>query len=71
MTDGRREKDNKGITVKKNSDFSEWYSEIVQKAELGDLRYNIKGFLESSRRKIVFQINLCKICNFINLLDVF
>ena len=41
----QREKDNKGITAKKDKDFSEWYSEIVQKAELGDLRYNIKGFL--------------------------
>ena len=38
-------KDKKGITVKKNENFSEWYSQIVQKAELGDLRYNIKGFL--------------------------
>ncbi len=37
--------DKKGITVKKNENFSKWYSEIVQKAELGDLRYNIKGFL--------------------------
>ncbi|MAH07026.1 proline--tRNA ligase [Candidatus Pacearchaeota archaeon] len=37
-------KDNKGISVNKD-DFSEWYSQIVQKAELGDLRYNVKGFL--------------------------
>jgi len=29
----------------KKKDFSKWYSEIVQKAELGDLRYNVKGFL--------------------------
>ncbi len=34
-----------GITVKKKDDFSEWYSQLVQKAELGDLRYNVKGFL--------------------------
>ncbi|MDD5012235.1 MAG: proline--tRNA ligase [Candidatus Nanoarchaeia archaeon] len=34
-----------GITVKKNDDFSEWFSQIIQKAELADLRYNIKGFL--------------------------
>ena len=39
------EKDNKGITVKKNEDFSEWYTQVVQKAELADLRYHIKGFL--------------------------
>ena len=37
--------DEKGLTVKKNENFSEWYSQIVQKAELGDLRYNVKGFL--------------------------
>ena len=38
-------KDEKGITVKKNENFSEWYTEIVQKAELCDLRYNVKGFV--------------------------
>jgi prolyl-tRNA synthetase len=35
----------KGISVKKNENFSEWYSEVVQKCELADLRYNVKGFL--------------------------
>lgn len=35
----------KGITVKKSDDFSEWYSQLVQKAELADLRYNVKGFV--------------------------
>ncbi len=39
------EQDAKGITVKKNDNFSEWFTEIVQKAELADLRYNVKGFL--------------------------
>jgi prolyl-tRNA synthetase len=29
----------------KNKDFSEWYTNIVQKAELADLRYNVKGFI--------------------------
>ncbi len=38
-------KGSKGISVGKNENFSEWYSEIVQKAELADLRYNVKGFL--------------------------
>ncbi|MFH1456230.1 MAG: proline--tRNA ligase [archaeon] len=33
-----------GITVKKSDDFSEWYTQLVQKAELADIRYNIKGF---------------------------
>lgn len=35
----------KGITIKKSEDFSEWYTQIIQKAELADIRYNIKGFL--------------------------
>ena len=34
-----------GITVKKSENFSEWYSQVVQKAELADLRYYVKGFL--------------------------
>ena len=38
-------KDKKGITAEKDENFSEWYSQIVKKAELGDLRYNVKGFL--------------------------
>lgn len=35
----------KGISVKKNESFSEWYTEIVQKCELADIRYNVKGFV--------------------------
>jgi len=34
-----------GITVKKDENFSEWFTQIIQKCELADLRYNIKGFL--------------------------
>ncbi|UCD04220.1 MAG: proline--tRNA ligase [Candidatus Woesearchaeota archaeon] len=30
---------------KKGDNFSEWYSEIIKKAELADLRYNVQGFL--------------------------
>lgn len=40
-----KKKDKKGITFSKVKEFSEWFSEIVRKAELGDLRYNVKGFL--------------------------
>jgi prolyl-tRNA synthetase len=29
----------------KKHGFSDWYTNIVQKAELGDLRYNVKGFI--------------------------
>jgi prolyl-tRNA synthetase len=38
-------KSEEGLTVKKGENFSEWYTQIIQKAELADLRYNIKGFL--------------------------
>ncbi len=31
--------------IKKNANFSEWFSEIIDKAELADLRYNVKGFV--------------------------
>ncbi len=34
-----------GITVKKEENFSEWYTQVVQKSELADIRYNVKGFL--------------------------
>ncbi len=34
-----------GITVKKDVDFSEWFTQLIQKAELADVRYNIKGFV--------------------------
>jgi len=33
------------FSIDKNKDFSNWYTDIVQKAELADLRYNVKGFL--------------------------
>ncbi|MBT4165425.1 proline--tRNA ligase [archaeon] len=33
------------FNIDKDENFSEWYTDIVQKAELGDLRYNVKGFL--------------------------
>src|SRR3989338_2556889 len=34
-----------GITVKKSADFSEWFTQLTQKAGLSDLRYNVKGFV--------------------------
>lgn len=45
---GKREqivRDVKGLVATKTGNFSEWYSDLIQKAELADLRYNIKGFL--------------------------
>src|SRR3989344_6279411 len=40
----KKEEDSKGITVGKEKDFSEWYTQIVQKAELADYA-PIKGFM--------------------------
>jgi len=34
-----------GITVSKEENFSAWYSEILYKADLADIRYNVKGFV--------------------------
>jgi prolyl-tRNA synthetase len=36
---------NEGITVKKSENFSEWYSQIIDKAEIVDMRLDIKGFM--------------------------
>ncbi len=33
-----------GITAKKEEDFSEWFTQLLQKAELADVRYKLKGF---------------------------
>jgi prolyl-tRNA synthetase len=34
-----------GVTVKKSKNFSEWYTQVLKKAELADIRFNVKGFL--------------------------
>ncbi len=31
--------------IDKQASFSEWYTEIIARAELADIRYNVKGFL--------------------------
>ena len=42
----KKNKQNKeGLNAKKDENFSEWYTDIIKKTELADLRYNIKGFL--------------------------
>lgn len=33
------------FNIDKNNNFSEWYSEIINTAEIADLRYNVKGFV--------------------------
>ncbi len=35
----------KGITVNKSKNFSEWYSQVLDKAEVVDIRNNLKGFI--------------------------
>src|SRR3989338_8199751 len=45
MKEKERKDNGKGISVKKKDNFSEWYTQIVQKCELCDLRYNVKGFV--------------------------
>ncbi len=40
----KEEKGSKGVTVKKDKDLSEWYTEVVQKAEMADYA-PVKGFM--------------------------
>ena len=40
----RSDKDALGLTVKKSGDFSEWYTQVVLKAELADYASG-KGFI--------------------------
>jgi len=37
-------KSEEGLTVKKQEDFSEWFTQVLEKAELVDLRLDMKGF---------------------------
>jgi prolyl-tRNA synthetase len=39
------EKSQEGITAKKQENFSEWYTQVIEKTELADIRYNVKGFI--------------------------
>ncbi|MAG47201.1 proline--tRNA ligase [archaeon] len=38
-------KEKKGITVKKDENFSEWYTQVVERAKLADIRFGIQGFI--------------------------
>ncbi|PIN95392.1 proline--tRNA ligase, partial [Candidatus Pacearchaeota archaeon CG10_big_fil_rev_8_21_14_0_10_31_9] len=38
-------KEKETFNTSKKNNFSEWYTEIIQKAELADVRYNVKGFI--------------------------
>ncbi len=39
-----KKKSQEGLTVKKIENFSEWFTQVIEKAELVDLRLDIKGF---------------------------
>jgi prolyl-tRNA synthetase len=47
MAKKEEQKEEKKVTfnIDKQRNFSEWFTEIVKRAELADLRYNVKGFL--------------------------
>ena len=45
MAEKKKDAPLSGITVSKEDDFSAWYTELINKAELADIRYNIKGFV--------------------------
>ncbi len=42
---GSRKRSQEGITAKKEENFSEWYTQVTNKAKIIDLRYNVKGFV--------------------------
>mgnify|MGYP000041114640 CR=1 FL=1 len=44
MKEVKRELSEQGLRYPKK-DFSRWFSEVIAKTELADLRYRIKGFL--------------------------
>ena len=34
-----------GVTVKKSENFTEWYTQIIEKAEIVDIKTGMKGFI--------------------------
>jgi prolyl-tRNA synthetase len=44
------------MKIKKETDFSSWYDEVLQEAELVDIRYGVKGF-------IIYRPNIMRIIN--------
>jgi prolyl-tRNA synthetase len=45
MANKKKEAPLTGITISKEEDFSGWFTELITKADLADVRYNIKGFV--------------------------
>ena len=44
-TSSKHSQSKKGLTAKKTGNFSEWYTQVIEKAEIVDLRLGIKGFI--------------------------
>ncbi len=40
-----KKKNQEGLSIKKEENFSEWYNQVLDKAEITDLRYDVKGFV--------------------------
>ena len=40
-----KKQNQEGLTIAKDENFSEWYSQVLDKAEITDLRYSVKGFV--------------------------
>lgn len=45
MSNQESKKSREGLNVRKEENFSEWYSQVLDKAEVTDLRSGIKGFV--------------------------
>lgn len=40
-----RERSDLGVTVRKEEDFSEWFTQVTTRADLVDVRYGVQGFI--------------------------
>jgi len=45
MSKKNKKSSKEGLTVKKSENFSEWYSQVIEKSEIVDLRIGVKGFI--------------------------
>ena len=45
MSKNNKKSNKEGLSVKKSENFSEWYTQIIEKAEIVDIRTGMKGFI--------------------------
>ena len=45
MSRNNKKSNKEGLSVKKSENFSEWYTQIIEKAEIVDIRTGMKGFI--------------------------